>query len=140
MRIRHNLDTRLGPIADIDTTRHADLTNAEISKASDYELRAHDYAEARPRVFANSHVYSDIGLLVTHVQLQRSAADGEVGALLLNIAVATTGEISSRVFSRAAGLRPVESEMCERDWNEGESEDGVGEHFGGGVLGIDSQS
>jgi hypothetical protein len=30
--------------------------------------------------------------------------------------------------------------MCERDREEGEREDGVGKHFGGGVLGIDSQA
>jgi hypothetical protein len=98
MRIRHDLDTRWSSIADIDAAWYTNLAHAEISKTRDHELWAHDDTEARSRVAADSHVHSDVGLLVAHVQLDGSAAHGEVGALLLNIIVTAAWEIASSVF------------------------------------------
>lgn len=99
MRIRNNLDAGFGSIADIDTTRNADRADAEVAQAGDHELLLQDNAKSGAGIVANCHVNSKVGLLVAHVQLERSTIDGEVGALLLNIAVASAREVSSRVFS-----------------------------------------
>jgi hypothetical protein len=95
MRVAHNLDTRSRSIGHVDTTGHTDLSNAEVSQASDLKLWAHDNAEARSGVIAYSHIYGKIGLLMAQVDLQRSTADGKVGALLLDIVITATREIAS---------------------------------------------
>lgn len=81
MRIAYDLDTRLRSVANIDTARHADLANAKVAQTLYLELRPHHDTEAATGVRADGHVHRDIGLVVAHVQLERAAADGKVGAL-----------------------------------------------------------
>jgi hypothetical protein len=72
-----------------------------------------DNAESISRVVANSHVHSNVGLRVLHVQLYRASADREIGALLLDIVVASTGEVVLRVIGESTRLGEIELEMGE---------------------------
>lgn len=81
VRIGHNLDGRLRAIAHVCTARDVELTNAEIAKSRDHELWANDRVEVTAGGTTNCHVYSDVGHVVTHLQLYWSAIDGKVGAL-----------------------------------------------------------
>jgi hypothetical protein len=90
--VGNNLDRRLCTIRHVHSGRNADRAETEVPKAVDCELLLRDDAESVSWVVTNSHVYRDIGLRVLHVQLNGSAIDGEVGALLLNIVVASAGE------------------------------------------------
>jgi hypothetical protein len=67
---------------------------------------------------------------VAEVELERSTANGEVGALLLDIVGSAAREVTSSVFVVATSFGIVEREVGEGHRNESEGEDTVGKHFG----------
>lgn len=129
VRIGNNLDRCWCAVGHIQSRWYIELTDAKVTKHLDYELWAQLDAESRSRVVPNSHIDSDICLGMAHVQLQRAATDGPVGALLLNIAITATWELFCCIFTATSGGRPVESEMSQRAWYKSKREDCVGEHI-----------
>jgi hypothetical protein len=115
---------------DIQARRNADIAQAEVAKARDLELRVQHCAEAAIRVVANGEVNSDVGLLVTQFQLDRPAADREVGALRLHAIVASARVSRFLVLIKPTRCRVVEIEMGESDRSKRERKDRLGQHGG----------
>jgi hypothetical protein len=78
------------------------------------ELLLCDNAESIPWVVANGHVHSDICLWMLHVQLYWPTANGEVGALLLNVVEASAGEVALSVIGKPTRRGNCELEMGKR--------------------------
>lgn len=135
--IGHNLDRRRSSIGDVETGRYVELADAEVSKNFDDELWAQLDAEAGAWHASYGHVYSEVGLRMAQVELHRTTADWPVCSLLLNIVVATAGELIFSSFLTASGGRPVELEVREGGWEERERKECFGNH--GGSLVADSR-
>jgi len=131
MVVCNHLDRGLGSVCHVHTLWYSNVTNAELSETRDHELLLCDNIEVASWVVTNGHVNSNIGLRVAQSQLYGTAADWEVGTLLLDIVEASAREIALLVIVESARWWVVEVEVGEGEGEDREPEESICKHLDG---------
>ena len=127
--VRHHLNRSVHAFRDVEAGWVLDgtSTQAEVLRALLCEGGHQGDVEVVTWIVAKGEQDLDVRLGVTHVQLDGSTIDGELGSVWADSVLPTTGKSSEDVFVETASDRVQELEVCRDKRQQGSEEKGVTE-------------